>query len=983
MESALRGQPAHSKLRFKAADTYVRAAPYALGWLGVGMTAALQNLSRLDARRRDQTPQALMRLTVVGLFIGLWVVLWLARIPMPVPFLLVLVAEMLFFVVYWRVVFLLPTVKAIDVSHYAMLAAEIGFHTAIVYFLGGASWLGAFAYVFGLIFTNAFLDTRKAFLYTAGATAAFSTLVVLEATGAIPHYAYLEQGPLRHTDARFVITTLIGGVGVFFSIFGWVNWVGRQLRRERDTAVKVQDQLLEARAELQLANDELEARVQERTGLLELANAALRDSEQRLRTVVGNAPVVLFALDKEGSFTIAEGKALDDLGLGENALVGRSAFRMFEEQPTVSESIRRTLAGEPTTALVGTSVQFEAQLAPLCTEDGEVIGVIGVGVDVTERRLAGALLSGQRRVLEMIAIGAPLEEVLGSLVEVMEEQSDDMVCCICLVNADGSRLIPIAGPSLPAGFREALADGVPIGPSSGSCGTAAFRKQPVAVADIAADPIWEELGGIALEHGLRACWSTPIFAKRGDVLGTFAIYNREPRDPDSRTSSLAEVATRLASIAIERARGEAALQESEEVLKATVESTADGILVVNDTGEVIYANETFARMWRIPDNLLETRDDNKLLDFVLDQLAHPERFLAKVRELYQTSREDRDVLRFKDGRAFERFSRPLLRNDGAAGRVWSFRDITERSRAEEALRESESKFRTMAETVSAATFIFQGPQMKYVNSTAEQLTGYTREELLHMNFWDVIHPDVRDLVKERGMARQAGEEVPGGYEVKLQAKSGEVRWVDFTAGTIEFEGASAVLGTAFDITERKKAEAALQEAANHDPLTGLLNRRAGLAAIEERLELARSANGRFAVFVLDLDKFKVINDSFSHETGDAALVQFSQVLVELVGDHGVICRMGGDEFQVGLDDAGSDEAFTFASRVQQELRRRLMQSDAELRPQFTVSVGIACFPDDGASTLVLGRRADRAMYAAKIAGGDTYRAWHQLESKAA
>ena len=113
---------------------------------------------------------------------------------MPVPFLLVLFAEIAFFLIYWRLVYLLPNVRSIEIAHYGMLVVEIVIHTTIVYYLGGISWLGAFAYVFGLIFTNTFLDMRKAFFYTAGASLAFASLVVLEATETIPHYVYLDQG---------------------------------------------------------------------------------------------------------------------------------------------------------------------------------------------------------------------------------------------------------------------------------------------------------------------------------------------------------------------------------------------------------------------------------------------------------------------------------------------------------------------------------------------------------------------------------------------------------------------------------------------------------------------------------------------------------------------------------------------------------------------------------------------------------------------
>ena len=133
-------------------------------------------------------------------------------------------------------------------------------------------------------------------------------------------------------------------------------------------------------------------------------------------------------------------------------------------------------------------------------------------------------------------------------------------------------------------------------------------------------------------------------------------------------------------------------------------------------------------------------------------------------------------------------------------------DITERKRSEEALRESENKFRALAETTTAAIFMFQGAQMLYANPAAEQITGYSHDEILHMTFWDVIHPDFRDLVKERGLARQEHADVPARWEVKLRTKAGEARWVDYVGTPFEYSGRPAVLGTAVDITERRQAE---------------------------------------------------------------------------------------------------------------------------------------------------------------------------------
>ena len=140
-------------------------------------------------------------------------------------------------------------------------------------------------------------------------------------------------------------------------------------------------------------------------------------------------------------------------------------------------------------------------------------------------------------------------------------------------------------------------------------------------------------------------------------------------------------------------------------------------------------------------------------------------------------------------------------------------DEAEKDRAADVLRESDRQFRELAETVAAATMVYQSTRFRYVNAAAEELTGYTRQELLEMSFWDVVHPDQRDLVRERGLARQRGEPVPSRYEIRILRKDGGERWIDFTAGLVRYGGENAALGTAFDITDYKQAEAALRRQA--------------------------------------------------------------------------------------------------------------------------------------------------------------------------
>ena len=138
-------------------------------------------------------------------------------------------------------------------------------------------------------------------------------------------------------------------------------------------------------------------------------------------------------------------------------------------------------------------------------------------------------------------------------------------------------------------------------------------------------------------------------------------------------------------------------------------------------------------------------------------------------------------------------------------------DITEYKKVEEALKESEAKFKALTEMSASIIFIYQGEKLSYVNPAGAAITGYTIDALLQMNFWDIMHLDFRELVRERGLLRQSGETVPNCYEVKILTKSGEERWVNFTGEMIEFKGKPAILGNAFDITDHKKVEEALRE----------------------------------------------------------------------------------------------------------------------------------------------------------------------------
>ena len=188
---------------------------------------------------------------------------------------------------------------------------------------------------------------------------------------------------------------------------------------------------------------------------------------------------------------------------------------------------------------------------PLYNERNEIFGLVGIARDITERKKADILRNGQAQILEMIAMSAPLEDVLKHLVLLVEAELTGIFATVLLLDKDGVHLRHGAAPSLPEAYNTAI-DGVRIGPKVGSCGTAIYRREAVIVTDIEHDPLWEDYRELALAHGYRSCWSTPILSHQGPVLGTFAMYSTTVRSPTAAETSLVNVFARMAGIAIER-----------------------------------------------------------------------------------------------------------------------------------------------------------------------------------------------------------------------------------------------------------------------------------------------------------------------------------------------------------------------------------------------------------------------------------------------
>ncbi|SER53142.1 PAS domain S-box-containing protein/diguanylate cyclase (GGDEF) domain-containing protein [Nitrosomonas sp. Nm51] len=230
-----------------------------------------------------------------------------------------------------------------------------------------------------------------------------------------------------------------------------------------------------------------------------------------------------------------------------------------------------------------------------CNEEEHVCQILGIAYDITQRKHAEILLGGQNRILEMIATGTPVSETLTALIRIVEDLAPGMMGSILLLDDDGIHLRHGAAPNLPDEYNVAV-ESLSIGPVAGSCGTAAFRKEAVFVENIATDPLWAPYKSIALSHGLRACWSIPIFDVNKEVIGTFAMYYRKPGLPEAEHLRLIDVVTHIAAIAINCDKTDNVLRRSEARYRSLFEYAPDGIVVVDNQDYCLDVNASACRM---------------------------------------------------------------------------------------------------------------------------------------------------------------------------------------------------------------------------------------------------------------------------------------------------------------------------------------------------------------------------------------------------
>ena len=417
-----------------------------------------------------------------------------------------------------------------------------------------------------------------------------------------------------------------------------------------------------------------------------------------------------------------------------------------------------------------------------------------------------------------------------------------------------------------------------------------------------------------------------------------------------------------------------ALQDVERKYTSIFQNAVEGIYQSTPDGRIIRANNSLARImgYNSPEDLLAEAPNVSQTTYL-----HPERRVELLQMLeseghyidqeFQLVRRDGTHIWVSDN------SRVVRGKDGKAQYYeGTLQDITRRKQAEEGLAQSEEKYRTLVDMSQDGVFLSEGGSLVYVNRALAAMLGYKPEEMTGLTFTALLAPEDQPAseVFVESHPLPAGHEL---HELRLMHKGGKKRLTAaITIAHVPYRGKTAVTGTVRDVTLQKQSEQELVRGAYHDALTDLPNRSFFMEKVQQTLEnVGKRSSDRFAVLFLDLDRFKLINDSLGHSFGDRVLVAIGRRLRACLRPADLIARYGGDEFTILVENVtGLDDATAVADRVHEELARAITVDGHDVFTNASIGIVMSAAHYNHPDEIL--RDADTAMYRAKAAGKAGY-----------
>jgi len=713
---------------------------------------------------------------------------------------------------------------------------------------------------------------------------------------------------------------------------------------------------------------------------------ALRDSEARYRSLVDNAPEAIAVIDGDNRrFIEANDSALRLFKMTRNELLTSSVAAVSAEvqpdgQPSDSphrHHLALAVAGEPQVFewihrdSAGREIPCEVRLVRLA--GGETPLLRATITDISERKRAELIMENERAFFALLASNAGLPAVLDAISALVQAVYPRCRCTISVLSPDASHFsLTIARQLSP--MLAAVLERTPIEPRRGSCAAAVYSACDVFVADVANDSHWADRRQVVLDAGYRAAWSTPIKGASGKLLGSLAVFRPEPGMPDSREQLLQAHAARLAALAIERNLAEEALRTSEAKFRGLFEGVIEGVYQSTRDGRLVSVNSAFVKMLGYD----SAEEMYALPSSVMLYWSAPDRadFVRRVDSAGEV-RSMEVVLRRRDGSQVVALENARGVRDGA-GRIVGYEgtvaDITERKRAEQAIHAEKDRALVTLQSIGDAVITTDaGGNIDYLNPVAERLTGWILAEARGRHIGEVLQlideSTRKPVAYTLDRVLLAGEtSVPSDRNVLINRR-GEELAIQETASPIRNRegtaiGAVIVFG---DVTKERRLKRALSYQASHDALTGLINRREFDSRLETAVSAAQRGEAEYVLLYVDLDQFKIVNDTCGHSAGDRLLRDITSLLQTRVRASDTIARLGGDEFGLLLERCSLEQAERVADSIRQAIHGyRFLWGANSL--SVGASIGVVRIARETTSAAAVLSAADIACYAAKDSG---------------
>ncbi len=538
----------------------------------------------------------------------------------------------------------------------------------------------------------------------------------------------------------------------------------------------------------------------------------LKESEEKYRNLIEQAADGIFIFDQQGNFIEANTRGCMMMGYTKEEVLKLNLMDITPEKFANRRPVNLSRINSGDTLFV--ERQFKLKNGNLVFAEASAKLIAGGNIqtivrDITDRKKTELLMEGEKEVMEKIATNKPLSDILETIAVNIEKYSSGGLCSILLLDPDGVHLRHGAAPHLPEAYNLAI-DGVAIGENVGSCGTAAYKKIPVTVSDIATDPLWKDFRDLALSYGLKACWSTPIISNDDNVLGTFAVYYPTPRLPKADDFNLIERAASQVRIAIEKDLAITELSKSEEKYRNLIEQASDGVIVFSLDGTIYEFNQA---VYTQTGYTKEEFKKLRLLDLLFEKgLIINHANVEKIKSgqsvlIYRT-------IKRKDGTSLEVEINIRLLPDG---RCLAFvRDITERKKAEKEIRESNERLKLIAATTNDAIWERNIETNEiWGNETHQHLYGLTLADPVPTEeLWiDGLHPEDRNATVANFYDTLASDKNVWIKEYRFQTKEGSYKNIYGRTYIVRDKNRQPVriMGSMMDITERKKTEYQIKE----------------------------------------------------------------------------------------------------------------------------------------------------------------------------